>query len=68
MSGQSWLWAFLLETTRHLLEREKLVVEPSGAATLAALMHGRVPTAREPIVAIISGGNADLTARAATPT
>jgi len=52
----------ILEATRHLLEREKLVVEPSGAATLAALMHGRVPTAREPIVAILSGGNADLTA------
>ncbi len=50
----------ILETMRHLVEREKLVVEPSGAATVAALMHDRVPTAREPIVAILSGGNADL--------
>jgi threonine dehydratase len=41
-----------------LLERAKLVVEPAGAATVAALMDhpGRFET---PAVAILSGGNID---------
>ncbi|MEU6645804.1 threonine ammonia-lyase [Saccharomonospora sp. NPDC046836] len=40
------------------LERRKLVVEPAGAATVAALLEqqGRFPT---PIVAVLSGGNVD---------
>lgn len=40
------------------LERRKLVVEPAGAATVAALLdrqHGFTP----PIVAVLSGGNVD---------
>ncbi|MBI2321018.1 MAG: pyridoxal-phosphate dependent enzyme [Chloroflexi bacterium] len=41
-----------------LAERAKLVVEPSGAVTLAALLAGRVPTAG-PVCAILSGGNID---------
>jgi threonine dehydratase len=42
----------------HLLERAKLVVEPAGAATVAALMREprRWPT---PLVAVLSGGNID---------
>lgn len=40
------------------LERAKLVVEPAGAATVAALMEE--PTAFEPpVVAVLSGGNID---------
>lgn len=40
--------------------RRKLVVEPSGAATVAALASGRVGTAtRGATVAVISGGNVD---------
>ena len=36
----------------------RLVVEPSGAATVAALLSGAVtPPARGEIVAILSGGN-----------
>jgi threonine dehydratase len=40
------------------LERRKLVVEPAGAATVAALMQypGRFQT---PVVAVLSGGNVD---------
>jgi threonine dehydratase len=34
----------------------KLVAEPSGAATLAAILEGRVP-ANGPIVAVLTGGN-----------
>jgi threonine dehydratase len=41
---------------RHLLDRLKIVVEPSGAITAAALMTGMVnPTG--PTVAVLSGGN-----------
>lgn len=40
------------------LERAKLVVEPAGAAAVAALMED--PTAFEPpVVAVLSGGNVD---------
>jgi threonine dehydratase len=41
-----------------LLERAKAVVEPSGAASLAAIMSGRVPGSG-PVVALLSGGNVD---------
>jgi threonine dehydratase len=41
---------------RHLLDRMKVVVEPSGAITVAALMTGAVK-ARGKTVAVLSGGN-----------
>jgi threonine dehydratase len=41
-----------------LLERHKMVVEPAGAASVAALLTGVVPIT-EPVVAILSGGNID---------
>jgi len=45
-----------------ILERTKLLVEPAGAAAVAALLAERVPQARgKPTVAILSGGNVDLT-------
>lgn len=41
---------------RHLLDRQKLVAEPSGAITVAALLSGLVrPTGQT--VAVLSGGN-----------
>jgi len=44
-----------------LLERAKLLVEPSGAASLAALMSGRTPDLRgRRVVAVLTGGNADF--------
>jgi threonine dehydratase len=46
----------LAPAVRLLLDRAKLVTEPSGAITVAALMSGRV-VARGPTVAILSGGN-----------
>ena len=43
---------------RLLLDRMKLVAEPSGAITLAALMDELVrPTDGRPVVAVLSGGN-----------
>jgi len=45
-----------------ILERTKLLVEPGGAAAVAALLAGRVPQAiGKRTVAILSGGNVDLT-------
>jgi len=44
---------------RFALERLKLVIEPSGAVPLAALLAGRVPATLKRIGVIISGGNID---------
>lgn len=41
-----------------LLERAKLVVEPAGAAAIAAILAGHIPADGE-TVAILSGGNID---------
>ena len=43
-----------------LMERAKLVVEGAGAASIAALLAGRVP-GEGPVAAILSGGNIDPT-------
>jgi len=43
-----------------LMERMKLVVEPSGAVTVAALMTGKVAAKGKRVGAILSGGNVDL--------
>ncbi len=50
---------------RLVWERARLVVEPGGAAAVAALLAGRIPVrSGERVVAILSGGNVDI-ARAA---
>ena len=41
-----------------LVERAHAVVEPSGAAPLAAILNGRIPGGG-PAVAVLSGGNVD---------
>ncbi|MBI4727896.1 MAG: threonine ammonia-lyase [Acidobacteria bacterium] len=41
-----------------LLERAKAVVEPAGAAALAAILAGKVP-GNGPALAVLSGGNVD---------
>lgn len=41
-----------------LLERAKLVVEPAGAVSVAAILAGKI-TATGPTVAMLSGGNID---------
>ena len=48
------------EAVSFLLERTKLLVEPSGAVSVAALMNGKVVAKNKNIVAILSGGNMDL--------
>jgi threonine dehydratase len=44
---------------RFALLRLKLVVEPSGAATLAAALSGRLPAGLQRVGVILSGGNID---------
>lgn len=46
----------LIGAMRLLLDRTKVVTEPSGAITVAALMSGRVRI-EGPTVAVLSGGN-----------
>jgi threo-3-hydroxy-L-aspartate ammonia-lyase len=52
--------AELLEAMRFAIERLKLVLEPGGAAALAALLAGKVPAgAGDRVGVILSGGNVD---------
>ncbi|HEY8312940.1 MAG TPA: threo-3-hydroxy-L-aspartate ammonia-lyase [Candidatus Baltobacteraceae bacterium] len=44
---------------RFAFERMKIVIEPSGAAGLAAIMFGKVDVRGKRVAAIISGGNVD---------
>jgi threonine dehydratase len=48
----------LIAAMRHLLDRMKVVVEPSGAITAAALMTGAIKPSG-PTVAVLSGGNVE---------
>ena len=52
----------ILAATRHLVLKEKLVVEPSGSATVAAILSQKAKLPKGPAVAVISGGNVDLRA------
>lgn len=49
--------AEIAAAVRFLAAEAKLVVEPGGAVTTAALLSGRVPSAEGPTVALVSGGN-----------
>ena len=40
-----------------LFEKEKLVVEPAGAVSVAALLEGKLDALPDPIVLVLSGGN-----------
>ena len=50
--------AALRGAMRYLLDRMKIVVEPSGAIAVAALLEG-VVRAEGPTVAVVSGGNVE---------
>ena len=49
--------AAIVQAVRVALDRLKLVVEPSGAATLAWLLEQRAGAVAGPVVAVLSGGN-----------
>ncbi len=50
----------IVQAMRFLWERMKLVIEPSGAVSLAALLSKQVPVEKKRIGVILSGGNVDL--------
>ena len=53
--------ATILGGVRFVLERMKQVVEPAGAAALAAVVSGRIPIADgERVCVVASGGNIDV--------
>ena len=43
-----------------LMERCKMIVEPSGAAPVAAVLNGKIDVAGKNIVCVLSGGNIDV--------
>jgi threo-3-hydroxy-L-aspartate ammonia-lyase len=49
----------LVEAMRAMFERMKLVIEPSGVAAFAAVLHERFPVKGKRIGIILSGGNVD---------
>lgn len=54
--------AEIVEGTRFLAARARLLVEPAGAASVGALLAGKIRVrAGERVVAVLSGGNLDLT-------
>lgn len=56
--------AELVETMRFFLERMKIVVEPTGCLSAAALLTGKVAAAGKRVGVIVSGGNVDPAAMA----
>jgi threonine dehydratase len=52
--------AELIETLTWMLERMKVLVEPSGAAAAAAVRHKKADFAGKRVGVVLSGGNVDL--------
>jgi threonine dehydratase len=50
----------IIDAMRFLWERMKIVVEPSGAVSLAGVLSGQIPVQGKRVGIIISGGNIDL--------
>lgn len=48
------------ETTKFVMTRMKLMVEPSGVVGASAVLHGKLPKELHRIGVILSGGNVDL--------
>lgn len=47
----------ILAATLALLDQDKILAEPSGAAAVAAVLAGRLPSRLRRVAAVISGGN-----------
>jgi threonine dehydratase len=50
----------IASTVIELIERTKQVVEPSGGAPLAAVLHGKIDVKGKNVVCVLSGGNVDI--------
>jgi len=48
------------ETMKFLLTRMKILVEPSGAVSAAAVLFGKLPAGLRRVGIVLSGGNVDL--------
>jgi threonine dehydratase len=49
----------LLETVKYAMSRTKLVIEPTGALGIAALLTGAIPPGQR-VAVVVSGGNLDF--------
>jgi len=56
--------AMLVDTMRFLMERLKIVAEPTGCLAAAAALNGVVPVAGQRVGIVLSGGNVDSRAMA----
>ncbi|MGJ7921096.1 threonine ammonia-lyase [Neobacillus sp. LXY-4] len=50
----------IARTMLMVLERNKLLVEGSGASSLASLLYHKIPIVNKKTIAVISGGNVDV--------
>lgn len=50
----------IINAMRLVWERMKIIIEPSSAVVVAALLEGKVPARYKRIALILSGGNVDL--------
>ena len=50
----------MIATMRFMLERMKVLVEPSGVVGAAALFHHKHDFTKQRVGVILSGGNVDL--------
>jgi threonine dehydratase len=51
--------AEIINAIKFMLFRMKLLVEPSGAAAAAAVLHGKLPSETKRVGVVLSGGNID---------
>lgn len=44
----------------HLIEKDKMIAEASGAASVAAVMYNKIDVSGKKVVCVVSGGNVDV--------
>ena len=49
----------IVDTMKFMLSRMKILLEPSGAAAAAAVLHGKLPSSVKRAGVVLSGGNID---------
>ncbi len=50
----------IIEAMRMIWERMKIIIEPSSAVPLAAILEGKIDLKNKKVGIILSGGNLDL--------
>jgi threonine dehydratase len=59
-ASRSFHTGTFIEATRFTWERMKIVIEPSSAVPLAAIMEGKLDVRGMRVAIVLSGGNVDL--------